>query len=311
MSQNIATRTFTACMLVAVALAIGSVPASAKIPSTPDGTVRAVTDGLSQRQPQVLWKALPPSYQQDVTELTREFAKKMDGEVYDKVFAVLRKAVNVLQTKKEYILGSSLMQKAETDPAQVEESYDAAAELLGTVMHSEISSLDSLAKLDFEAFLGGTCAKAMEQAAAISKASPDDPYASQFSAKLERSKVELVASEGDSAQVKVSTPGEEDEVLELTRVEGRWVPSDMAEEWDEKIAEARQKLNEMTQEEQKAQNKMQAMMFLGMADAFVDQLAAVQSSAEFDAAVQGLFGSFMGSGQPGMSPEAEQAPSER
>ena len=70
------------CPVVALMFMAVGVPALAvDIPSTPDGTVRAVAEGLADRHPEVIWQALPPTYQKDITELTHAFAERMDPTV--------------------------------------------------------------------------------------------------------------------------------------------------------------------------------------------------------------------------------------
>ena len=64
-------------LLVAIGCGGGG-GAGLTIPDSPDGTVRVVLDGLVEHQPEVVWRALPPSYQQDVLGLTRDFADTVD-----------------------------------------------------------------------------------------------------------------------------------------------------------------------------------------------------------------------------------------
>ena len=81
--------------------------------------------------------------------------------------------------------------------------------------------------------------------------------------------------------------------MQLTRVEGRWVPSDMAKDWDQNVAEARQKLAAVTDEEVQ-QGSMQAMMMIGMVDGVLAELETVETTEEFEQALQGLLGPFLG-----------------
>ena len=79
----------------------------------------------------------------------------------------------------------------------------------------------------------------------------------------------------------------------MAKVEGRWVPAEMADEWAQGIEDARQGLAEMTPEKMAAQ-KTQIMMFFGMADALIDQIASLQTPEEFDAAIGPMLAPFMG-----------------
>jgi hypothetical protein len=286
--------TTVAILTLTICLSYG-VQAGAAVPDSPDGTVKAVAEGLTQNQPQVLWQAMPASYQEDLTALTREFAAKMDATVYDKIFAVLQKTVDLAKTKKEFILASSFMEMAEAKRADIENGYDGVVELLETILNSEISNIESLSTIDYERFLSGTGARVMEQAAAISKMSGDDPFTTEFKDKLNGATYELVSSEGDSAVVRATAADGESELLDLVRVEGRWVPKEMADEWAESIGGAREKLAAMTDEEI-AQSRVQIMMGVAMAESFVDQIAATTTQEEFNTVIQGLIGGFLGGG---------------
>ncbi len=68
-----------------------------QIPSSPDGTVRFVAEKVADGHPEVIWEALPETYQTDINELTHLFATKVDQGVWDKSFSLLRKTAVVLQ----------------------------------------------------------------------------------------------------------------------------------------------------------------------------------------------------------------------
>jgi hypothetical protein len=288
--RNILTN--TVAVLTIIGLSFG-VQAGTTIPDSPDGTVKAIADGLVQNQPQVLWQAMPTSYQEDITSLTKEFAAKMDATVYDKVFDVLQKTVDLAKTKKEFILASSIMEKAEADRADIERGYDGVVDLLETILSSEISSIESLSAIDYESFLSSTGARVMEQAAAISQMSDDDPFTTEFRNKLQGATYEVVSSEGDSAVVRATASDGESELLDLIRVEDRWVLKEMADDWAETIGGARDKLANMTEEEI-AQSRVQIMMGVAMVESFVTQLAATTTQEDFDTVIQGLIGGFLG-----------------
>src|SRR5262245_17865974 len=58
-----------------------------------DETARDWLRAAADCKPVIIWRDLPPTYQQDATGLVKEFAGKMDAEVWNKTFAVLRKGV--------------------------------------------------------------------------------------------------------------------------------------------------------------------------------------------------------------------------
>lgn len=278
-------------VLVLVAFAI---PALAyEIDDTPEGTVRAVSEALADRHPEVLWQALPPTYQNDITELTHAFAEKMDPTVWDAVFAIGRKTAKLLRDKKDIILASPMLEAAGEERGQVESGWDPGVEMLDDFFGSSVSNLDNLKSMDWENYLATTGREFMNLAAERSKASGDDTFDREFTQALRQTQIEVVSREGDNATLRLTAPDEEPEELQFTRVEGRWVPADMARDWDREVAEAKQKLASITDEEIQ-QGSMQAMALIGMADGALTQLGTVETTEEFDQAIQGIFGPFLG-----------------
>lgn len=290
--------------LLAVVVVASSTAVAADLPDSPDGTVKAVLQGLADQHPEILWQALPPSYQKDINDLTHAFANKMDPEIWDAAFGLGLKAAEVLKDKKQYIFGSSMMDAAGDEREQIEGNWDAAVALMKDFFSSDVANLETLKTINWERFLSTTGAEIAARAATISSEKSDDEDYEDAVALLRKTTVEMVSRDGDHATVKVTAPDEEPEEVSLTQVEGRWVPSDLADEWDEHMAEAREGIEEMTAE-QIAESKAQAMGFFGMADAMLDQLAAVNSQEEFDEAMQGILGPFMGMGDEMMEMDVE------
>ncbi|MCK5377282.1 MAG: hypothetical protein KAJ97_09385 [Acidobacteria bacterium] len=290
---------------VMIAVALASLTAhSADLPDSPDGTVKAVLQNLVDQHPEVLWQALPPSYQKDITEVTHAFANRMDQEIWDAAFGLGLKAAGVLRDKKQLILESSLMEAAGDEQARIEGNWDAVVGVLQDVFSSDISKLETLKTIDWEQFLKTTGTEIMSRASDISTAENAEEKSEDLIAMLQQTTVETVSRDGDVATVRISAPGEDPEEISLTLVEGRWVPTDMTEEWEEGVAEAKQEIAEISDEEI-AEGKAQAMALLGMVDATLDQLAAVNSSEEFEAAMQDILGPFKGTGDETLEIEVD------
>jgi hypothetical protein len=280
--------------VIAAILIAFAVPAAAvDIPDSPEGTARAVGNALADRHPEVLWQALPPTYQKDITEVTHAFAAKMDPAVWDAAFGVGRKTAALLRDKKDIILASSTFQAAGDKSDEVESGWEPMVSLLDSFFASDVSSLEKLKTIDWEKYLSTTGRDLMNLAAEKSKASGDDAFDREFVQALKQTEIEVVSRDGDTATLRMTAPGEEPEEEQFTRVEGRWVPSEMATEWDQNVAEARQKIAAITDEEIQ-QGSMQAMMMIGMVDGVLTQLQAVETAEEFDQSLQAIIGPFLG-----------------
>jgi hypothetical protein len=280
-----------------------------QIPSSPDGTVRFVAEKVADGHPEVVWEALPETYQTDINDLTHLFATKVDQEVWDKSFSLLRKTTVVLQDKKDLFLGSQLLAMAKDKQDEIAGNWDTATVVLSTLVNSDLGNLKSLETIDWGHFMATTGAQLMQVAKEASAATEDNDYEEDFLAKVEGLQVEVLENADGMAKLKITAPDEEPEEVEMTQVEGRWVPSDMAQDWDKNVAEAREKLEKITPETI-AQQKMQIMMMVGMAEAFVDQVAQAKTSEELDQMLQGLLGGLLGGAMGGPPPQMDDAQAE-
>jgi len=282
---------------LALVLVLASPALAVEIPSSPDGTVRAVAEGIASGHPEVLWQALPPSYQTDLNELTRLVADTVDPQLWDAAFATARRAAATLAIKKDIILASSTLQQSGAVGDDLDSGWDAAIAVLDAVCSSEISTTAGLKTVDWERYLATTGADIVERARSASEDDGNSPLDD-----LRRTRIELVSVDGERAVVRMTRPDGEPEDQELVRVEERWVPAEMAEGWDTRMDEARERLSNVTDEE-RMQMSTQGMMFLGMADGFLQQLEAVESPEQFDQMVAALVGPFLGGMQEAMGEE--------
>jgi hypothetical protein len=269
--------------------------AAVSIPDTPDGSVKAVAQSLANNQPRAMWDAMPAKWQSDVSGLVSDAAGKIDAEVYDKTFALVGKLSDVLAKQKKLVLQSfddpQMAANLPVKKADVEAQYDTIVAFLGTVAKSDVSTVNGLKSLDIGKFLGTTGAKLMADMDRIAALSPDSAELRSQKASMANVKVETLESTPTSARVRV-TSGDDVQEQELTKVDGKWVPRDMAEGWDEQIAEAKAQIAEMT-DAFMAENKPQMMAMLNSLDAGLNTVAKAESKEELQQAVMGMFGAIM------------------
>jgi len=251
-----------------------------------DKVVEWVAEGLVEKRPQVLWQALPSSYQRDVTNLIHEHGERMDEQLWNQTFQTLNKLVRVLDEKREFILQQPLVaQRFEAAPG-ASQSYDGVIRILNTLVHSELSDLNQLRTLDPESFLSGTVARLMEEIESVSKLAPESAGELENWKSVEAT---LLRSEGDTATVRIKSAKESEDV-EFVRVEGKWIPKELADEWDASLTDARQKLAGLSDDDESVQNRQQLMMFMAMGNGVLDQLLSAQTAEEFNQTIQSILG---------------------
>ena len=275
---------------------IGKTPA---IPDSPAGAVLAVAEAIQNNHAEVLWTALPESYRQDITEITRAFSEKMDPAVYDRAFALVMRAIEVLDDRKEIILASETFKSTGADADDIRLGLSNSLVFTDILKVSEVATVAGLGSVDWEQFLATTGNEFIKQAAAIESPDGDNPLNS-----LDSLKVETISVSEDRAMLRISSADHEPEDVEMAKVEGRWIPAELADDWTRSIEEARQNLAEITPETMAAQ-KTQIMMFFGMADGLIEQIASLQTPEEFDAAIGPMLAPLMGGASMNMGEEDE------
>jgi len=212
---------------------------------------------------------------------------------------LVMRAVEVLDDRKDIILASETFRSSGADGDEIRMGLANTQAYIKTLEASEIATLEGLGKVNWKQFLATTGAQMLEHAASIKTDDGANPLDD-----LETLKVETIDLSDDRATLRISSEDHEPEEVELARVEGRWIPAEMADEWPKMIAEARQGLAEFSPEDMAAQ-KTQIMMFFGMADGLIEQIASLQTPEEFDAAIGPMLAPFMGAASMGMMGDDE------
>lgn len=254
--------------------------------------------GLGQRDLAKVWDALPPAWQREVDGLVRDFAARMDPAVWNRTAATARKATGVLKDKRAFVLDGPAIGLALDllDDKRAPAAYDAFVAGLDALATSEFADLERLKAFDGRAFAAGAGAKLLASASELSGLSEDHALHTW----LER---------GSNAHARLLADGESRAIVELERdgepkleqvwvkVDGRWVPQALADEWPQLIDNARQLVDALAAPEA-PKLKGALIQALPVVDGFLDRLADAKTQGEFDSAVRGgalqLAGTFSG-----------------
>jgi hypothetical protein len=266
----------------------------ASVPNEPDQALLHVSRELAANRPQAAFEALPPSYQADVNALVSEAAVKMDEEVWNGVLGVLRRVANVLETKRDLILQTdALAEHPEKD--NIAANWNDGVGLIKALLNSDFANLAKLRKADVGAMLAGGGSEIMRRARAVKTTNPDMDEAREAFEKLAALRVQVVSRDGDTATLKIEAPGEDAAEEEFKRIEGRWVPAEMAEGFKEAIAEARENLGNMDFASEEGRTAKAALMTqVGMVNAMLTQIEAAKTKEEIQGAMSGIMMALMG-----------------
>lgn len=247
----------------------------------PVESMRTMMDGVTNQQMEALWNFLPASYQGDVNGLVHEFSGKMDPEMYNGTFQTLQRITKLLQDKKAYILKNQTINGLPVPPEKVAEFWDPAVGLINTLAQSDLSSLEKLKNFDGEKFLTSSGNQMAKQVIRISDLLPQKEGELSFSEKTKQTKITLVSMEGDTATIKMDVPGKDLTEEKMVKVEGKWIPKNLADNWKSRMDEARKKLAELTPEKVTAQ-KEKTLTAITKVNEVLTQLESAKTEEEFN-----------------------------
>ncbi len=267
---------------------------------TAEEAVRVIVNGLSEGNTGVLWAALPSGYQDDVNGLVRAFGNGMDPVQWGQIQGVVAKVHELLSTKSEFFANTSVVQgMVQSD--QLQNVITQIAGILKILLDQ--TDLQSLQSFDGEAFFSGPASTMVSQMDVLSTLSPDGVSLSS----LKEATIETIRTEGNKATLKVSQPpllmrlppmphdaplDLPPREMELVRVDGHWLPAELASDWDSNIAGAKAALAGLPATAK--DSAMQVAMVTGMITSVLDPLQAAEDQEQFDAAVESLRGSLDG-----------------
>lgn len=249
-----------------------------------DKAVLAVIEGLKNDHLEALWDYLPGIYQKDLNDLVHTFAERMDGELWARTVSVIRKLAGVLKTKNEFLRRPAAEGNPASGPEQSATDWVKLAEILESILDSDLADLEKLKKADTGKILAGTGGKIFGQLRAFSKLMSDDSFAEKLD-RLSRTEVKLISSSTDKAVLTLTASGDEPDDIAFVRVEGKWIPQSMADAWIETIGEARARLSVLSPETF-AEQKPQYLSLISVIDGVLDKLAAAKTRDAFSAAIQ-------------------------
>lgn len=264
--------------------------AEVTIPDAPDAAIQTVITEFAKGNGGIIWQAMPTSYQTDVSDLLHLTGSKIDPELYDKSFATIARLAEVIDQQQALILNSSFMQgRSAEEMAQLEAALPSIVGLLGAITSSELASSTGLLNFNGQDFFDTTVSQFTRYAETLGQLAGEESMLSNYMNTV----VTVVEADDLQATLLTTVPGKEPVEQAFSKVEQRWVPSEMASDWVAKIAEATAEL-EATSMQDIAANKPQMMGVLTMIDGVLAQIAAAETQEQFDQSLKGAMMPLMG-----------------
>ncbi len=166
------------------------------------------------------------------------------------------------------------------DDDKKNEAAQTGLSILQTIANSDISSTSKLKTLDVGAFFRGPVSTILKLSSAQVEGSAISPFD-----QLKKTKVTAKSQDGDEAVVEITRPGEDPEETHLTRVEGKWVPSRMAAEWDAHVATAKEQMVKQLATLDNTESRKQYLDVLKQVNEGLDEMDKATTPEELMASV--------------------------
>lgn len=255
-----------------------------EVPDAPDKVVLEAVAAMKEGNLIKIYAMLPDSYQKDVQTILGTVTAKMDKEIYEKVFALLPKLIEVVK-------------KDENLAKQTGPFMPLVEEFVKLLETSKLNTYEGFKGLDVAGFLAehGKAYYDFGWKVAIEM---DKEGAEGTKKMLDTVKAEVKGEiKGDAAIVLV-TVGDDSDEMAFVKVDGKWIPKDLAENWAKGKEKAAKNVEEAMAKFDK--NKEQVKL----------QLKGLENAlAKGDAGMlTGMAGMLMGGGMGGPPPARDPEP---
>lgn len=275
---------FVTRVLTVVAMLLLAFPACSGKSTPPDAVVMNIAKSLDAGHAEAVWDALPASYQGDIDSVRILFAQHMDRELYDKGFQVFGKLVKVLKTKGEFIRATPMAQALPTGQPDAA-IWDAVVAGLEAITTSQLATLDGVKAMNIRQFLATSGSSMTKNAIELSRLGPGEKPKIE---RLSDIQVTVVKQEKDRATLSIKA-GEDTDEQEWVVVEGKWIPEQLAKDWN--AAEMKNTLRALSIT---PEQKTQGLMVMSMVESAVDQLQNTTTQEEFNQVLQSVLAPVMG-----------------
>jgi len=211
-------------------------------PATADAALRELVEQLRQNRGEAFWEFMPVSYQNDLNELVRQFARGMDRELWQETIGSARQLVALLRSRKQDVLDYPLWKNTPAIPhAKLASNWDAILGVADWLLRSEFSDLDQLRRFDGREFLSKIDPATLGHLRQLSRLSSPRNLFHILDVLLTGADISLKTTTGDRATVRIEPHGQPGIVHEFgfLRVDRQWTLNGWVREWDEDIEESR------------------------------------------------------------------------
>ena len=188
-------------------------------PDEPAAAVGMIAREIAEGNGEIIWDAMPLSYQGDINSVVHLLAGKVDTEIYNKSFDLIRFAIDVANKQKNFILNTKFEGKFFTENiSMLDVSWSSIISLFKCISSSVIADAEGLQSFNGRSFFASTVSRLIGHTKDISLLSVGKiPF--------EYSSIDLLKSNKNSTLLRLTYPDGSVIRMEFTNINGRWIQS--------------------------------------------------------------------------------------
>ncbi len=284
-----------------VSTALGSFPLNPTATEFKD----IILSELKNKNPMVLWDALPASKQRQVEELVRLASARIEQRTIDLVKRFRNTLLGTIENKKQFVLNNKVLRIPPAYRPILGHSYDSFLGLVEAMVPIDFFQVISLQETNFRDLVGKYVGVFVARSVALESLVPPDSTLQSYNNPIPED-VQIENVSVNEVMVTLIGEGYPHRSYKFVLSEGRWLPIELLESFDEKIVQATEFFQSA---DAKAIHRTVAQIKI-VADAMFNPLLTAETQEEFDEQLQVIFSmaqSVAGQWMPG-GPGAHSAP---
>lgn len=206
-------------------------------------------------------------------------AEKVDAEIYYKSFDIIRRITDVARRQENFILNTKFGGKfSDENLAKIVIAWPSIINFSECISNSEISDLAGLQSFDGRSFFDNIVSSFI----GFTK---DSSLSSGERNPFEYSNIDLLETNNNRTILSLTSPDGTADRIEFTNLQGRWIPTCIADGWVKTITKIKRKLGAINPKDI-AKNKAQVITLLSMFEVALMQIEIAETQIQFDQSVQ-------------------------
>lgn len=238
-----------------------------------------ITRELADGNGGIIWDAMPASYQRDINSVVHLLAEKVDAELYNESFHLIRRIIDLATKQEKFIFNTNFGGKISVENlVKVEAAWSSIIGLSKCISRSSISDADGLKSFDGKRFFDATVSSLIRYTTDITLSiGGEKPFEYSF--------IDLLESNNKRTILGLTSPSGAVHRMEFTNLQGRWIPTNISNEWVKILAEFKEKLEAINPQEL-AKNKPRLIALITMLESVLNQIDMAENQVQFDLSLQ-------------------------